>query len=73
MSHAARIGIRLHAVLHDMEVAVQRLTRRGIEPHQARRMALYATLRLTEVFSDREAWEAVDEILGPKQRTTPNN
>jgi hypothetical protein len=67
MSTAARVGIRLHSVLHDFETAHQRFTRLGIEPHQARRMALYATLRLTGVCSNAEAWEIVEEILGPQQ------
>lgn len=61
---AAKIGIRNHAMFHDIEVAMQRFTRLGIDPHQSRRLALYAALRLTEVFTDREAWEAVDGILG---------
>jgi hypothetical protein len=69
LTAAAKIGIRNHSLLHDFEVAHQRFVRLGIEPHQARRMALYAALRLTEVYSDREAWDTVNAILGPKQRS----
>lgn len=68
---AAQIGIRNHAMFHDFEIALQRFTRLGIEPHKARRMALFATLRLTGSFNTQQAWEAVDEILpNPNTRGT---
>ena len=70
---AEKIGIRNHAMLHDFETAHQRLTRLGIEPHQARRMALFASLRLTKAFNTSQAWEAVDQILGPYATQPPSS
>ena len=62
-------GISDHAAVEIFETWHQRLRRAGVGEHQASRMALYVTYRLSEVFDDAQAWEAVNELLGPQQRS----
>lgn len=66
----ARRGISDHQLVEAFEAAHQRFRARGIDDRQASRMALYASFRLSEAFTDAQAWQAVAEVLGP-QATQP--